>query len=98
MKLAFTPQQLAVGKRIYENQCFACHGPGAVSSGVLPDLRRSGALPDKDLWNKIVYGGLLKGNGMVSFAKVLTADEIESIRGYVSQRAEVLQQQEDKKP
>ena len=35
---------------------------------------------------------------MVSFAKVLTADEIESIRGYVSQRAEVLQQQEDKKP
>ena len=94
----FTADQIAAGRRIYENQCFACHGPGAVSSGVLPDLRRSGALPDKELWNKIVYGGLLKGNGMVSFAKVYTADEIEAVRGYVSQRAEVLQKQEDSKP
>ena len=90
----FTPEQVAAGKLMYENQCFACHGPSGMSSGVLPDLRRSGALPDKTLWNQIVHGGLLKDNGMVGFAKIYSADDVEAIRAYVSHRAEVLRQDE----
>ena len=92
--IALTPEQVAAGKLMYENQCFACHGPSGMSSGVLPDLRRSGALPDKTLWNQIVHGGLLKDNGMVGFAKIYSADDVEAIRAYVSHRAEVLRQDE----
>lgn len=90
----FTPAQIAQGRPIYENQCFACHGPGGMSSGVLPDLRRSAAVTDRKLWLDIVGGGLLKDNGMVSFGGKLSEAEIEAVRAYVSGRASVLQRQE----
>ena len=94
----FTPAQVIAGKTMYETQCFACHGPSGMSSGVLPDLRRSASLPDKSMWNQIVYGGLLKDNGMVGFAKIFSAEDVESIRAYMSHRADVLKQEEGTKP
>ncbi|MES2492977.1 MAG: PQQ-dependent dehydrogenase, methanol/ethanol family [Pseudomonadota bacterium] len=93
----FAPAQVASGKVDYENQCFSCHGPSGMSSGVLPDLRRSAAVSDRGLWKQIVHGGLLKDNGMVSFARVFSEDEVESIRAYVSHRAEILKREEGAK-
>ena len=82
---------------MFEGNCGVCHGGGARSSGVLPDLRRSGALADKVAWSQIVHGGALRQNGMVSFAKYFTPAEIEAIRGYVGVQAKYLASQEGTK-
>nr|WP_310523733.1 PQQ-dependent dehydrogenase, methanol/ethanol family [Polymorphobacter sp.] len=90
----FTPQQIAQGGLIFEGNCGICHGAGARSSGLVPDLRRSGALPDKDSWAAVVHGGVLKDQGMVSFAKWFSRDEIESVRAYVGEQAKYLATQD----
>ena len=64
-----------------------CHAPGAVGSTVLLDLRRSGALDNRQVWQQIVHDGALVENGMASFKGSLTPEEIEAIRAYVIKRA-----------
>jgi alcohol dehydrogenase (cytochrome c)/quinohemoprotein ethanol dehydrogenase len=64
-----------------------CHAPGAVGSTVLPDLRRAGSLESASAWSAVVADGILKDNGMASFAGSLTKPEIEAIRAYVIHRA-----------
>ena len=81
---------VADGATLYVNTCAVCHGGGAMSSGVLPDLRRSGALADADAWQSIVHDGALRENGMVGFAKWMTPANIESIRAYIADRARLL--------
>jgi alcohol dehydrogenase (cytochrome c)/quinohemoprotein ethanol dehydrogenase len=75
------------GKARYHRFCGTCHGDSAVSGGVLPDLRYSSALNNEKLWNQIVHDGALESAGMVSFASVLSQPEIDSIRAYVTYRA-----------
>lgn len=72
----------------FARNCAVCHGPLAVSSGVLPDLRWSAIAGNKDAWNGVVIDGNLAANGMVSFADYLTPDESEAIRAYVLSQAE----------
>jgi len=80
------------GERLFQRYCAECHGDVAVSGGVLPDLRYSGAL-GSDLWFDIVRGGLLQPNGMVSFADELTKKDAADIRAYVTFRANQTKQQ-----
>jgi quinohemoprotein ethanol dehydrogenase len=74
------------GGALYQSFCGSCHGDVAVSGGVLPDLRYSGTLAN-DQWFSIVLDGLLRQNGMVSFAKQLSREDAEAIRAYVIFRA-----------
>jgi quinohemoprotein ethanol dehydrogenase len=87
----FTPAVLTAGRQLYEGNCSVCHGPAGRSSGVLPDLRRSGALADRQLWQEVVIGGSLKDRGMVSFAKWVTPEQAEALRAYVGDHARKLQ-------
>ncbi|MBV9087276.1 MAG: c-type cytochrome [Acidobacteriaceae bacterium] len=80
------------GEGLFQRYCAPCHGDVAVSGGVLPDLRYSGALAS-DLWFDIVRGGLLEQNGMVSFAKELSQKDAGDIRAYVIFRANQTKQQ-----
>ena len=80
-----TPQQIALGQAKYGRYCAVCHGPGAVGSTVLPDLRRRASLASADAWLSIVSEGT--GNGMAGFATSLSKDEIEAVRAYVIDRA-----------
>lgn len=82
-----SPETIALGFDKYERYCLACHAASAVGSGLIPDLRRSGALESQQAWKSIVYDGVLSDNGMVSFKQSLTPEEIEAIRGYVIHRA-----------
>lgn len=93
----FTAQQIAMGKDIYEGNCGICHGGGARSSGLVPDLRRASALADKTLWSEVVHGGILRDQGMVSFAKWFSQDEIEAVRAYVGEQARFLASDEGQK-
>jgi mono/diheme cytochrome c family protein len=80
---------VARGRDLYGINCIGCHGLATLSAGVLPDLRRSGALASQDAWRSIVIGGALSDAGMISFAKYLSADEAEAIRAYVTNAARV---------
>lgn len=75
------------GANIYARYCSGCHGDTAVSGGVLPDLRYSAAITERDIWEQIVLEGLLKDNGMVAFAAELSPADTESIRAYIVERA-----------
>ena len=90
----FTAEQIAKGGDLFEGNCGICHGAGARSSGIVPDLRRSAALSDKDGWQAIVHTGLLQPQGMVGFDKWFSKDEIEAIRGYVGVQAKYLASEE----
>jgi quinohemoprotein ethanol dehydrogenase len=74
------------GEALFQSYCSTCHGDVAISGGVLPDLRYSGTLGNA-AWTDVVLGGLLKPNGMVSFSKELSIDNVEAIRAYVIFRA-----------
>lgn len=80
-------ETIALGKEKYARYCAVCHAPGAVGSTVLPDLRRSGTLDNAQAWQAVVQEGILKDNGMASFATSLTAQESDAIRAYVIARA-----------
>jgi quinohemoprotein ethanol dehydrogenase len=82
-----TPEQIAEGHTLYGRNCQVCHGANAAGGGVLPNLQASGALGNADAWKSILIDGALKDNGMVSFARVLTPAQAESIRHYVIDEA-----------
>jgi alcohol dehydrogenase (cytochrome c)/quinohemoprotein ethanol dehydrogenase len=78
---------VAAGAAAYGAYCANCHGAGAVSLGILPDLRYSPALGTKDAWRFVVLDGSLEDNGMASFAAVLDADSAEAVRAFVIAQA-----------
>lgn len=78
-----SPEQVMSGLAQYSENCLVCHGPLAVSSGVLPDLRWSYATADKNEWTDIVLNGALSENGMVSFKEQISPNSMEDIRAYV---------------
>lgn len=75
------------GRMLYLNSCAVCHGASAKSGGVIPDLRRSAAIRDRQAFYAIVGEGILSGNGMVSFARNYSPQQIETIRAYLASRA-----------
>ena len=87
---SFTPAQLAEGADRFVTFCTICHnGP------VNPDLMRSQVAASADAWRAVVIDGALAGNGMISFAKWVTPEQSESIRGYVLSEAARLRREED---
>jgi quinohemoprotein ethanol dehydrogenase len=78
-------QDIDEGAVIYADNCLVCHGVGAVSGGLMPDLRKA----DPAIYGAmeaIVLEGALESLGMPNFGKYLTADEVEKIKAYVVQR------------
>ena len=75
------------GRLSFGRFCQVCHGASAGGAGVLPDLQRSGALADRATWKRILIDGMLKDQGMVSFARVLTPAQAEQVRAYVIDEA-----------
>jgi alcohol dehydrogenase (cytochrome c)/quinohemoprotein ethanol dehydrogenase len=82
-----TPKQVSEGSYLFGRFCGTCHGDAAVSGTIVPDLRRSAALENPQTWKQVVIDGILKDNGMVSWGKVMNAQQADSIRHYVISRA-----------
>src|SRR6185295_15292850 len=79
--------QLAQGEDHYNANCASCHGNSGRVSSIFPDLRYAGALHSAEAFKAIVIDGALEQNGMVSFRKVLKAQDAEAIRAYVTHLA-----------
>ncbi|WP_084420618.1 PQQ-dependent dehydrogenase, methanol/ethanol family [Henriciella litoralis] len=78
---------LQAGLIHYSRNCSVCHGMLGISSGVLPDLRWSSYSDSESAWKGVVIDGNLAENGMVSFADVLTPEDVEAVRAYVVTQA-----------
>lgn len=91
---AWSAAEVAAGADLFETTCAVCHGSSAVSSGVLPDLRRSGVLTDAAAWRSVVLDGALKDRGMIGFGKYISPQQAEQLRAFVGSKARLLQSQE----
>ncbi|MCP5058771.1 MAG: PQQ-dependent dehydrogenase, methanol/ethanol family [bacterium] len=82
--------QVLRGNHLFHRWCGTCHGSGAVSGGVLPDLRK--ATPGiYDTIEDIVLRGVRMPNGMPSFAEWLEPADVADLRAYLlSRRAALL--------
>ena len=63
-----------------------CHGDGAKSGGVLPDLRKL----DKtrhEVFNQVVLDGVYSARGMPGYKHLLSPADVEAVRQYVIARA-----------
>lgn len=89
-------KQIDEGNGLYSNYCSRCHGASLLSSGILPDLRRSPMVGHRESFAKVVLDGALEPRGMISFAGSLTPEQVESIRAYVISSARLLQAQDQK--
>jgi quinohemoprotein ethanol dehydrogenase len=85
-RIETTPEEIELGQNLYARYCISCHGMGAESSGLHPDLRHSTRSVHEE-WNSIVRGGTRQGEGMASFADHLSASDARAIHAYVIQRA-----------
>jgi quinohemoprotein ethanol dehydrogenase len=81
-----TEEQLRNGEVQFMAHCGLCHGALAISSGVVPDLRRMSPAV-KDNFMEIVRGGMLKDRGMASFGDLLSERDVKDIYGYIIKRA-----------
>ena len=84
--IAASDEEIARGERTYNTYCSFCHGLIVRSGGSIPDLRLMSP-GSHEAFNQIVLDGLLKANGMASFADVLAPEDAESIHLYVRARA-----------
>ena len=73
--------RVAAGATLYVAHCALCHGVVG-EAGVFPELRRMSPATYQ-AFDQIGRGGLLRANGMASFADVLSAADAENIRAYV---------------
>ncbi|GAK43667.1 pyrrolo-quinoline quinone [Tepidicaulis marinus] len=81
-----TEEQLRNGEVQFMAHCGLCHGALAISSGVVPDLRRMSPAV-KENFMEIVRGGMLKDRGMASFGDLLSERDVKDIYGYIIKRA-----------
>ena len=80
-------ETLQHGEQVYGRFCSTCHGADGLSRGMFPDLRYSPALATDVAFKQVVLDGVRTQNGMVSFAKALTAADVEAVRAYLVGRA-----------
>lgn len=78
---------IEIGKGAYNTNCARCHGLGAVSGGVAPDLRALDAADDdidEYFITKVIEGAVRNGNVyMPPFGEVLSPEAIWSIRSWI---------------
>jgi alcohol dehydrogenase (cytochrome c)/quinohemoprotein ethanol dehydrogenase len=78
---------VGAGAAAFGAYCGNCHGAGAISLGILPDLRYSPRLRSAEEWRFAVLDGGLEENGMASFAAVLDEKTADAIRAFVIAQA-----------
>jgi mono/diheme cytochrome c family protein len=86
---------LARGEKSFAENCSLCHGPDAMGTGAVPDLRRSLVLRDKGAFLSVVHGARAD-LGMPDFRKWIKPDEAEALRAYLAAQAGKLYAAEQK--
>ena len=74
--------QIKRGTELYGEYCAFCHGTAVRAGPALPDLRMM-SNDTHELFQEIVYQGILSENGMSSFSDVLSERDVENIYHYI---------------
>jgi len=74
------------GEVLFDRYCFMCHGGGAISGGVIPDLRYSSVLQDADAWRTVIHGERA-ASGMPDFSNWVSDLDADALRAYVASQA-----------
>lgn len=74
------PKSLDMGRKLYKQACYKCHGPKGVSGGTRPDVRKFKG--DHYEMFAVVQAGR-PDYGMPAFNDYLTAEEIQQIVVYI---------------
>jgi mono/diheme cytochrome c family protein len=85
--LSTAPATLARGADRFAAYCAGCHGFGAISGFVTPDLRRSGYIQSREAFRNVVHDGALLDHGMPRFGDNISADDLENIRAFIADEA-----------
>jgi quinohemoprotein ethanol dehydrogenase len=91
------PEQVKLGNFAYHRWCAFCHGVGAISGGVLPDLRTS-QLFFSDALEPIVLEGQLLAKGMPNLSQWVTKEDVALIRTYITAKRNELAASQGKPP
>jgi PQQ-dependent dehydrogenase (methanol/ethanol family) len=91
------PAKVKLGNFAYHRWCAFCHGIGAVSGGVITDLRTS-ALFFSDSLEPIVLEGQLLSKGMPNLGQWVTKEELALIRTYLTAKRNELAAQQASAP
>ena len=80
--LEATAEEIAMGKAIYNEACFSCHGANGVArfGGSVPDLRYANE-DTHAAWHGIVIGGARSANGMPAIE--IEIEQSEAVRKYL---------------
>jgi mono/diheme cytochrome c family protein len=81
---------LALGERLFAENCSLCHGPDVRGTGVVPDLRRSSVIQNRDAFRSVLAGALA-GQGMPDFSKWISPEDADAIRAYIAAQAEKME-------
>jgi mono/diheme cytochrome c family protein len=71
---------------VFNNNCQFCHGANAAGSW-LPDLKRTPMITTPADFNSVVIDGVKAHNGMVSFARFLSKQDVEDVRSFLISQA-----------
>jgi quinohemoprotein ethanol dehydrogenase len=91
---AATPAMAQRGAGLFFTYCVFCHGAqGESRLSAYPDLFRLNAQVH-GAFKDIVHGGILKDNGMASFADVMSVEDVAAIQAFLAQGQKGLYDQE----
>jgi len=93
--LTTTPDEYAQGADTYHRYCVMCHGFGAITGGIIPDLRKSVRLQDAAVWKRAVVDGEIASLGMPGFGRYVSPRDAELVRAYVARQATMLYEEEE---
>lgn len=78
--------ELAQQGAVQFNACVACHGLGAIASGMAPDLRASEIMLNKEAFTAVVRNGANVAAGMPG-NPTITDEQLNALMHYIRQRA-----------
>jgi len=78
---------IAAGQQAFADHCGMCHDTSYANRGAFPDLRYSPAINTPEVLRTIVIDGAMQEGGMASFKGKVSPEELESIRAYLIERA-----------
>ena len=81
------PKLAAAGAESFGTRCTACHGPGALASGMAPDLRASFVVTSAEQFARIVRGGTRAANGMPAYADI-SDQELSALQHFIRRMAD----------
>lgn len=91
--VAYNPQDIGEGTKLYVSHCFTCHGVPVISNGGnIPNLGFSDRIKIENLKN-IVLTDALKELGMPNFTGKLTENDVTKIQAFIQGTADAVSAQ-----